>query len=97
MYLGKIVEIADRRTIFAAPKHPYTEALLSAAPQPNPRAKKKRIILSGDVPSPIKPPPGCRFHTRCPYVEARCKVEEPPIKEIAPGHQVACHLRQPPG
>jgi oligopeptide/dipeptide ABC transporter ATP-binding protein len=96
MYLGKIVEIADRRTIFAAPKHPYTEALLSAAPQPNPRAKKKRIILSGDVPSPIKPPPGCRFHTRCPYVEARCKVEEPPIKEIAPGHQVACHLRQPP-
>ena len=95
MYLGKIVEIADRRTIFARPQHPYTEALLSAAPQPNPRLKKKRIILTGDVPSPINPPPGCRFHTRCPYAEARCRVEEPPIKELAPGHMVACHLRQP--
>ena len=95
MYLGKIVEIADRRTIFARPQHPYTEALLSAAPQPNPRLKKKRIILSGDVPSPINPPAGCRFHTRCPYAEARCRVEEPAIKELAPGHQVACHLRQP--
>jgi len=95
MYLGKIVEIADRKTIFAAPLHPYTEALLSAAPLPNPRLKKKRILLSGDVPSPINPPPGCRFHTRCPQAVARCKVEEPPIKEVAPGHQVACHLRQP--
>jgi peptide/nickel transport system ATP-binding protein/oligopeptide transport system ATP-binding protein len=95
MYLGKIVEIADRRTIFARPQHPYTEALLSAAPQPNPRLKKKRIILTGDVPSPINPPPGCRFHTRCPYAEARCRVEEPPIKVLAPGHMVACHLRQP--
>ncbi len=95
MYLGKIVEIADRRTIFSAPQHPYTEALLSAAPQPNPRVKKKRVILSGDVPSPINPPAGCRFHTRCPYAEARCRVEEPAIKELAPGHQVACHLRQP--
>jgi oligopeptide/dipeptide ABC transporter ATP-binding protein len=93
MYLGKIVEIADRRTIFSTPQHPYTEALLSAAPQPNPRRKKKRIILSGDVPSPINPPAGCRFHTRCPYAEARCRVEDPPIKELAPGHQVACHLR----
>jgi peptide/nickel transport system ATP-binding protein/oligopeptide transport system ATP-binding protein len=95
MYLGKIVEIADRRTIFARPQHPYTEALLSAAPQPNPRLKKKRIILTGDVPSPINPPSGCRFHTRCPYAEARCRVEEPPIKELTPGHMVACHLRQP--
>ena len=93
MYLGKIVEIADRKTIFAAPLHPYTEALLSAAPLPNPRLKKKRILLSGDVPSPINPPAGCRFHTRCPIAVARCKVEEPPIKEAAPGHQVACHLR----
>jgi len=95
MYLGKIVEIADRRTIFARPQHPYTEALLSAAPQPDPRLKKKRIILTGDVPSPINPPSGCRFHTRCPYAEARCRVEEPPIKELTPGHMVACHLRQP--
>ncbi len=95
MYLGKIVEIADRKTIFSRPQHPYTEALLSAAPQPNPRLKKKRIILTGDVPSPINPPPGCRFHTRCPYAEARCKVEEPPIRELSPGHQVACHLRLP--
>jgi oligopeptide/dipeptide ABC transporter ATP-binding protein len=93
MYLGKIVEIADRKTIFAAPLHPYTEALLSAAPMPNPRLKKKRILLSGDVPSPINPPKGCRFHTRCPLAEARCRIEEPPIKEVAPGHQVACHLR----
>jgi oligopeptide/dipeptide ABC transporter ATP-binding protein len=93
MYLGKIVEIADRKTIFAAPLHPYTEALLSAAPLPNPRLKKKRILLSGDVPSPINPPKGCRFHTRCPLAEARCRIEEPPIKEVAPGHQVACHLR----
>ena len=93
MYLGKIVEIADRRTIFSTPQHPYTEALLSAAPQPDPRRKRKRIILSGDVPSPINPPAGCRFHTRCPYAEARCRVEDPPIKELAPGHQVACHLR----
>ncbi|MBL8831748.1 MAG: dipeptide ABC transporter ATP-binding protein [Rhodospirillales bacterium] len=95
MYLGKIVEIADRRTIFARPQHPYTEALLSAAPQPNPRLKKKRIILAGDVPSPINPPSGCRFHTRCPYAVARCKTEEPQIRELAPGHQVACHLRLP--
>jgi peptide/nickel transport system ATP-binding protein/oligopeptide transport system ATP-binding protein len=97
MYLGKIVEIANRKTIFARPLHPYTEALLSAAPAPNPRIRKKRIILQGDVPSPVNPPAGCRFHTRCPLAEARCRIEEPPIKEIVPGHQVACHLRQPAG
>lgn len=93
MYLGKIVELTDKRTLFAAPLHPYTEALLSAAPVTDPRAQRKRIILAGDVPSPINPPGGCRFHTRCPYSEARCRTEEPAIREVKPGHLVACHLR----
>jgi peptide/nickel transport system ATP-binding protein/oligopeptide transport system ATP-binding protein len=93
MYLGKIVELTDKRTLFRDPQHPYTEALLSAVPVPDPRAKKKRIILQGDVPSPITPPPGCRFHTRCPYAEERCRREEPAMKEVRPGHLVACHLR----
>jgi oligopeptide/dipeptide ABC transporter ATP-binding protein len=94
MYLGKIVELTDRRSLFSMPLHPYTEALLSAVPVPNPRAKRKRIILSGDVPSPINPPSGCRFHTRCPYAFDRCKVEEPAMREVRPGHHVACHLRE---
>jgi oligopeptide/dipeptide ABC transporter ATP-binding protein len=94
MYLGKIVELTDKRTLFRDPQHPYTEALLSAVPVPDPRAKKKRIILPGDVPSPITPPPGCRFHTRCPYAEERCRREEPAMKEVRPGHLVACHLRE---
>jgi oligopeptide/dipeptide ABC transporter ATP-binding protein len=93
MYLGKIVELTDRRSLFKNPQHPYTEALLSAVPLPDPGAKKKRIILAGDVPSPITPPPGCRFHTRCPYAEKRCRQEEPLMKEVQPGHHVACHLR----
>jgi oligopeptide/dipeptide ABC transporter ATP-binding protein len=93
MYLGKIVELTDRRTLFADAKHPYTEALLSAVPVPDPVTKRKRIILKGDVPSPINPPSGCRFHTRCPYAVERCKAEEPQIREIKPGHYVACHLR----
>jgi oligopeptide/dipeptide ABC transporter ATP-binding protein len=93
MYLGKIVELTDKRSLFAAPQHPYTEALLSAVPVADPKARRKRIILSGDVPSPINPPPGCRFHTRCPYAETRCKVEEPAMREVRPGHFVACHLR----
>ena len=93
MYLGKIVEIADRRSLFAWPQHPYTEALLSAVPVPDPKAARKRIILKGDVPSPSNPPTGCRFHTRCPYAIERCKEEEPAMKELRPGHFAACHLR----
>ena len=96
MYLGKIVELTDKRTLFTSPQHPYTEALLSAVPVPDPRIARKRVILLGDVPSPINPPPGCRFHTRCPYAWERCRVEEPLIKEIRPGHFVACHLRDTP-
>ena len=94
MYLGRIVELADTEAIFARPQHPYTVALLSAVPVPDPGVARKRIILSGDVPSPVNPPPGCRFHTRCPYAFDRCRVEVPPLKEVAPGHFAACHLRE---
>jgi oligopeptide/dipeptide ABC transporter ATP-binding protein len=80
--------------LFTNPLHPYTEALLAAVPVPNPRIKRKKQLLQGDVPSPINPPPGCRFHTRCPYAFARCSKEEPEMREIIPGHHVACHLRE---
>ena len=92
MYLGKIVEYADKETLFTQPKHPYTEALLSAVPVPNPRLKREKRLLQGDVPSPINPPPGCTFHTRCPYAEPRCRVDKPVLREIGPGHGVSCHL-----
>ncbi len=95
MYLGRIVEIAPKRTIFTSPQHPYTEALLDAVPVPDPLVRKNRRVLTGDVPSPINPPPGCHFHTRCPYAEERCRIESPPMREVAPGQFVACHLRQP--
>jgi oligopeptide/dipeptide ABC transporter ATP-binding protein len=93
MYLGRIVELASTRALFQSPQHPYTEALLSAVPVPDPTVQRKRIILVGDVPSPIELPKGCRFHTRCPYAFDRCRVEEPRLQEVMPGHFAACHLR----
>lgn len=96
MYLGKIVEVAPRREIFAAPRHPYTKALLSAVPLPEPGAQRNPIILKGDVPSPINPPKGCRFHTRCPFVFDRCRTEEPTLRAAGDGQWVACHLEEPP-
>ena len=92
MYLGRIVESGDAKEVCRVPKHPYTQALISAIPQLDPEAKRQRILLSGDVPSPIHPPGGCPFHPRCPVAEARCKTEVPALREIAPGHHAAWHL-----
>jgi peptide/nickel transport system ATP-binding protein len=96
MYLGRIVELGPKRNVFAAPKHPYTEALLSAVPVPEPGAARQRIVLKGDVPSPVNPPKGCRFHTRCPYVFDRCRTEEPQLQLVGRGHFTACHLHDLP-
>ncbi len=93
MYLGRIVEFAEKRELFANAQHPYTESLLAAVPVPDPTVKRTRRRLQGDVPNPIDRPSGCHFHTRCPYAEERCRVEEPTLKEVAPGHLAACHLR----
>ncbi len=93
MYLGQIVELASDQELYKNPQHPYTEALLSAVPIPDPTVKKKRIILEGDVPSPINPPTGCHFHTRCMYKEKICEEVEPEFKDIGGGHWVACHFR----
>ena len=90
MYLGKLVELTDAETLYKTPLHPYTQALLSAAPIPDPRRKKKRVILTGDVPSPIAPPPGCRFHTRCLYAKEICRDQEPPLREVRTDHFAAC-------
>jgi oligopeptide/dipeptide ABC transporter ATP-binding protein len=94
MYLGKLVEVGTSEQICTASKHPYTQALLSAVPIPDPAAKKQRVVLRGDVPTPINPPAGCRFHTRCPIAVDRCKMEEPPLRQIEDGRDVACHLVQ---
>lgn len=93
MYLGAMAEIADADEIYRRPLHPYTEALFSAIPVPNPTVHRERIILQGDVPSPVNPPSGCRFHTRCPIAQEVCKVDRPVLKQSEPGHWVACHFR----
>jgi oligopeptide transport system ATP-binding protein len=92
MYLGKIVETADAKSIIREPQHPYTQALISAVPEVDPETKRRRIVLPGDVPSPIHPPPGCPFHPRCPIAGDRCRTEAPPLRETAPQHWAACHL-----
>ena len=93
MYLGRIVEYTDKRTLFTRPLHPYTEALLAAVPVPDPATRREKIVVQGDVPSPLRPPPGCHFHTRCRYAVERCKTEDPVLREVEPGHLAACHLR----
>jgi len=95
MYLGRIVEISDKTSLFEMPLHPYTEALLSAVPVPKARARgRKRVILTGDVPSPINPPSGCHFHTRCPFAMSRCRHETPTLREVQPSHWASCHLHE---
>ena len=92
MYLGRIVETAPTDALFRKPKHPYTAALLSAVPRADPKRRSQRVLLQGDVPSPLNPPPGCAFHTRCPAVMDRCKVEAPPVRDLGKGHSYVCHL-----
>jgi peptide/nickel transport system ATP-binding protein/oligopeptide transport system ATP-binding protein len=95
MYLGRIVEIGDKRRIYEGPQHPYTQALLSAAPAPDPDARRRRIVLEGDVPSPTAVPSGCSFHTRCPIAADLCRRERPVLREVAPGQRAACHFARP--
>ena len=94
MYLGNLVEVADREELFKRPYHPYSFALISAVPIPDPLIKKKRIILEGDVPAPINPPSGCKFHPRCPYAKEICSKEFPELEEINPRHYVSCHFAE---
>jgi oligopeptide/dipeptide ABC transporter ATP-binding protein len=92
MYLGKIVETGDTEDVVRNPAHPYTAALIAAVPVPDPTSKRTKIVISGELPSPINPPKGCRFNTRCPFVKDKCKVEEPQLVEVRKGHFVACHF-----
>jgi oligopeptide/dipeptide ABC transporter ATP-binding protein len=94
MYLGRIVELADKRALYATPRHPYTQALLSAAPRPDPTLPRERVILQGDVPSPLKPPSGCAFHPRCAFAKDRCKAETPLLRTLPTGASVACHFAE---
>jgi oligopeptide transport system ATP-binding protein len=96
MYLGKIVEFGDRDAVYSQPWHPYTVAMLSAVPVPDPARRSRRILLTGDVPSPLNPPPACRFHTRCWKAQEICRTQEPPLTELAAGHRVACHFPENP-
>ena len=95
MYLGQMVELATNDELFNHTRHPYTQALLSAIPIPDPTLRRERMILQGDIPSPKNPPSGCRFHTRCPYADERCTAEAPPLREVCPGHLVRCHRENP--
>jgi peptide/nickel transport system ATP-binding protein/oligopeptide transport system ATP-binding protein len=97
MYLGRIVEVADKTALFANPRHPYTQALLASVPVADPRAKRLVPLIDGDVPSPINPPSGCAFHTRCRYAMERCKVERPELADVGGQHQVACFLNDGTG
>ncbi len=92
MYLGKLVELGDTDTVIRRPLHPYTQALIAAVPVPDPSSKRIGEVISGEIPSPINPPSGCRFHTRCPYAHTRCAEEDPPLIEVEKNHWVACHL-----
>lgn len=92
MYLGRVVELAERRALFGDARHPYTRALISAVPVPDPKVRKTRTMLKGDVPSPLRPPPGCRFHTRCPFAVEKCRAVTPALRPVAEGHKVACHF-----
>jgi len=94
MYVGKVVELAGTEALYHRPMHPYTEALMSAVPNPDPTQRSKRVVLSGEIPDPANPPSGCHFHPRCPYAQARCKTDPPELREVAPGRLAACHFAE---